>query len=117
MTEMLPRRADAVTMIGLTLLALAAFALVSHFAGLPALLTTRFCGAVPALSPTSVRQVIDFSNCQSAIEGRYWTATSGLLGLAVGYSVRSWLRWDAKRDLERDRQLDEEIARSRGNAK
>ena len=117
MGNMNPARLDAATAVGATLVALAAFALLSHILRLPDLLVAHFCGAAPGLTAVSNDEYIRFLHCQSATENRYWTIVNMAVGVSVGYATRSWLRREARRDTAKERELDAELARIRANIK
>lgn len=106
-------RPDDATMIGLSLVALAAVALASYIFRVTDTLVAATCGAAPARSTVTMDAYIAFLRCEDATANRYWTIVCVALGIGLGYAARAWMRREAKRDATRDRQLDTEIERMR----
>lgn len=100
-------------MIGVSLLVLAAVALISYFFRITDVLVAATCGAEPSRNYAAIEGYIAFLHCQGTTEQRYWTVIAALTGCVVGYGARAWLRREAKQDAKNDQKLDEEIARIR----
>src|SRR5262245_7530005 len=111
----LSSRPDAPTMLGVSLLALGAVALISYAFRITDVFVAATCGAAPPRSYAAIDAYITFLDCQGATEHRYWSVIAALTGCAAGYGARAWLRREARQDAKRDEQLDEEIARIRAD--
>jgi hypothetical protein len=116
MVERLSSRPDAVTMVGVSLIALAALSLISHVLGITDALVAANCGAAPSRNYAVIDTYIAFLHCQRTVEQSYWNVISVLAGCIVGYGARAWLRREAKQDAQRDKQLNDEMARIRADA-
>lgn len=116
MVERLSPRFDAVTTVGVSLIALAALSLISHVFGVTDALVAANCGAAPSRNYAVIDAYIAFLDCQRTVEHRYWSVVSVLAACLVGFGARAWLRREAKEDAQRDRQLDDEMARIRDDA-
>jgi hypothetical protein len=116
MVERLSSRPDAVTMVGVSLIAMAALSVISHVFGVTDALVAANCGAAPSRNYAVIDAYIAFLDCQRTVEQRYWNVVSVLAGCLVGYGARAWLRREAKQDAQRDKQLDDEMARIRVDA-
>ncbi len=103
-------------MVGISLFALAAVSLISHFFGVTDALVAANCGAAPSRNYTAIDVYIAFLDCQRTVEQRYGNVVTVLAFCAVGCGVRAWLRGEAKQDARTDKQLDDEIARIRADA-
>jgi len=104
---------DAGTAVGLLLLATAVIALLSWVIQITEALVAATCGAAPHFASETY---LNFYNCKDATESRYWTVMAIAIGAGLSYAGRAWLRREAKRDAERDKTLDAEMARIRHRA-
>jgi len=109
-----PRPGD-LTMVGLSLAGLAAVALLSHLLGATDFLVERTCGVAPDRNAGSIDVFIAFLDCQRETETRYWMILSAAVGVGIGYTARTWMRREARRDSVRDKELDAEIERIRAD--
>ncbi|MBY0565515.1 MAG: hypothetical protein K2P58_15205 [Hyphomonadaceae bacterium] len=103
-------------MVGVSLIALAALSLISHGFGFPDALVAANCGAAPSRNYAVIDAYVAFLDCKRTVEQRYWNVVSVLAGCLVGYGALAWLRREAKQDAQRDKQLDDEMARIRADA-
>lgn len=103
-------------MVGASLIALAALSLISHVFGVTDALVAANCGAAPSRNCAVIDAYIAFLDCQRTVEQRYWNVVAVLGGCLIGYGARAWLRREAKQDAQREKQLDDEIARIRAEA-
>ncbi|MBY0567900.1 MAG: hypothetical protein K2P70_11330 [Hyphomonadaceae bacterium] len=82
------KRFEAEVEIGITLVVIAALALMTWVLGADGWLAREFCGAEPVTQGADASRYLDYLRCEEIVSGRYWLGACVVAAIATGWLLR-----------------------------